>query len=764
MRKIKVILLLLMCFTLNVKAQKVALVLSGGGAKGLAHIGVIKALEENNIPIDYVAGTSMGAIIAGLYASGFSVNEMEELFRSEQFKFWSTGFIQEEYRYYFTKMEESPKWIGIDIDKKEGKLNITLPTNLVPTGQMDFAFMELFSATNAVCGRDFNQLFVPFLCMATDIYNNTDMELRKGDLGEAIRASMTFPLYFKPIEIDSSLVFDGGILNNFPVKNALEAFNPDIIIGHKVANNPKKPDEDDLMAQIENMIMKKTDYVIPDDKGILLESTFTNIGLLDFGKIDYIEQLGYEKTYSLIDSIKMRIPRRVSAYEVQKKRDIFNKQKPELLFQNIIVEGIDDPNQQDYISQSIKRQKDVITLDELRKQYFIMIANPHIQSMRPIAYYNENTGYFDVHLKLKRTKPIEAQIGGFISSKSLNYAFASLNYQFFNKQSYLLGANIYLGQFYSSFQAGGKIVFPARVPTYLSGYYTFNRKDYYSASDDFIFEDIIPPYIAQYDNNARLELGVPAGNKGKFIFGGSFSSVKDEYFMKEVINKSDIAEISRFNSIAMKIRFEQNSFNYIQYPTEGICSFLEMAYVVGTEMYRPGTTSLNILPKSNNNHEYYILRAHYDKYIKLNNSFSFGLMADGAFSNRGVMRTYRATSLEAPAFQPIPYSKTQFMPEFRAHKYAAGGIKLIWEINDQFHARAEAYAFSPIRKIIQAEDFMAEYSHENFPEIKFMGSAGLVYHTMFGPISLTANYFDHSRTKYHMLLGFGYLLFNKRGY
>src|SRR5690554_1651029 len=91
--------------------QSVGLVLSGGGAKGIAHIEVIRALEENNIPIDYVAGTSIGAIVGGLYAAGYSPDEMEELFRSDDFYLWSTGRIQKEYRYHFTRPEANPSWI-----------------------------------------------------------------------------------------------------------------------------------------------------------------------------------------------------------------------------------------------------------------------------------------------------------------------------------------------------------------------------------------------------------------------------------------------------------------------------------------------------------------------------------------------------------------------------------------------------------------------------------------------------------------------------
>ncbi|MDD4109465.1 MAG: patatin-like phospholipase family protein, partial [Prolixibacteraceae bacterium] len=183
-------------------AQSVGLVLSGGGAKGLAHIGVIRVLEENNIPIDYIAGTSIGAIVGGLYAAGFSPDEIEELFRSDDFYFWSTGQIQKEYRYYFTQPEPDPAWLELRLARDDDKLKVLPPTNIVPEEQMDFAFMELLASTNAACGNSFDSLMVPFFCVATDVYNNKPVLLRKGDLGEAIRASMTVPLYLKPISIN----------------------------------------------------------------------------------------------------------------------------------------------------------------------------------------------------------------------------------------------------------------------------------------------------------------------------------------------------------------------------------------------------------------------------------------------------------------------------------------------------------------------------------------------------------------------------------
>ena len=172
--------------------QKVGLVLSGGGAKGLAHIGVIKVLEANNIPIDYITGTSMGAIIGGLYAAGYTTDEMEELFRSDEFYFWSTGKIQQEFKYYFKQPEEDPGWIDFRLEKKDDKIRVLPPTNIIPQWQMDFTFMELMAPTTAVSKGNFDNLFVPFRCIATEVHRNKQVVLGKGDLGEAIRASMTF--------------------------------------------------------------------------------------------------------------------------------------------------------------------------------------------------------------------------------------------------------------------------------------------------------------------------------------------------------------------------------------------------------------------------------------------------------------------------------------------------------------------------------------------------------------------------------------------
>ncbi len=353
-----------------INAQSVGLVLSGGGAKGMAHIGVIRVLEENNIPIDYIAGTSIGAIVGGLYAAGYTTDQMEELFKSDEFYFWSTGKIQKEYRYYFKQPEPEPSWLELRVVKKDDKVKLLPPTNFIPEEQMDFAFMELVASTSAACNYNFDSLMIPFFCVAADINSGNPTILRKGNLGEAIRASMTVPLYFKPIEIDGKLLFDGGLINNFPHDIMKETYKPDIIIGHKVANDLKEAESDDLRQQISNLIMRPTKFEIAPEDGIFLETKFDNVSLLDFNKIDVILEAGIQTTEQMIDSIKNRVVRKQPQKITEQKRETFNSKKPKLFFQNIQVEGVQDPMQRKFIIQSIKHKYDVVSLESLKKEYF----------------------------------------------------------------------------------------------------------------------------------------------------------------------------------------------------------------------------------------------------------------------------------------------------------------------------------------------------------------------------------------------------------
>ena len=149
--------------------QSVGLVLSGGGAKGLSHIGVIKALEENNIPIDYISGTSIGSIVGGMYAIGLSPDDMIRIIKSEEFLSWYKGRVEDEFYSNIYKGYPTPAMATIDLMRKDSKIKLSLPSSLVSPYPMDIAVVELFANSSAAAEYDFNNLMIPFFCVAADV-------------------------------------------------------------------------------------------------------------------------------------------------------------------------------------------------------------------------------------------------------------------------------------------------------------------------------------------------------------------------------------------------------------------------------------------------------------------------------------------------------------------------------------------------------------------------------------------------------------------
>ncbi len=744
-------------------AQKVGLVLSGGGAKGLAHIGVIKVLESNNIPIDYITGTSMGAIIGGLYAAGYTTDEMEELIRSDEFYFWSTGKIQEEYRYYFKQPEENPAWIEIRVEKKDDKVRVLPPTNIIPQWQMDFTFMELMAPTTAISNGDFDQLLVPFRCVATEVHRNKQVVLGSGDLGEAIRASMTFPFFFKPIMINGELLFDGGIVNNFPHDVMTEVFKPDIIIGSKVVPDPQDAGADDIIRQVTNMVQRPTDYDISPEAGILLETDVPQAGLLDFNKLDYIVDAGAKTTYAMIDSISRRISRRSNPEELARRREAFHARKPALLFQNIQIEGIEDPLQRKYIINSIKHNKNIFTAEVFKREYFKLIADEQIKSIRPVAIFNRESSYFDVHLIVEPEKKAKINVGGNISTKPVNQGYVDFEYRLFKNRSYKLNTNLYFGRFYSSFKVGGRVDFPTLRPFYLASYLTYNRWDFFTSSNELFFEDVRPPYIIQNETNIRGEIGFPVKRHDKVSLGIAGTRSRDAYYQIEKFNKADEPDKTDFNALILHADYEKNSLNHKHYATEGVFRSVTVNYIAGTEKIIPGTTLITPFP-ARKNHSFLMFRGSSENYLPMGGRLVTGIRLDGVFCSKKDFMNYTSTLLAAPGFYPTPHSKALFIENFHANNFLAGGAKAIWHLNPDVHLRLEGYAFAPLWEVSRSSDFKAIRNDLMVENVFFQGLAAMVYQTGVGPASIGLNYYDKPGTRWFLMFNFGYTLFNKRGF
>lgn len=760
MKRIFLFLSLLPCI-LALQAQKVGLVLSGGGAKGMTHIGIIRALEENNIPIDYITGTSMGAIIGSLYAMGYSADEMEALLRSPGFKHWYSGKIEPEYGYYFKKNHPTPEFFNIRFslrDSLHAKPQI-LPASMVNPIQMNLVFLELFARATAACKGNFNKLFVPFRCIASDVYNKKPLVLGGGDLGDAVRASMSFPFIFKPIEIDGTLAYDGGIYNNFPSDVMRKDFHPDIIIGSVVAANPGKPKENSLMSQLENMIMQKTDYSIPDSLGIVMTFKYNDVNLLDFDRLQELHDIGYNRTLDMMDSIKSRIRRRVKAGNVRLRRLVFRSNLPQFRFRDIFIKGANE-QQQAYIKKEFHDEAhEVFTYEDLKRGYFRLLADNMISEIIPHAVYDPQTKLYELHLKVKMEDNFSARLGGSVSTTGSNQIYFGVGYQNLNYYPKEIIFDGQLGKIYNNVQLMAKIDFPTRIPTsyrFIASVSTFN----YYEKDKLFSRNDKPSFNSKDERFLKLKVALPFLANKRAEFGFGYGKLEDSYFQSSIIDfDKDRSDKSTYKLWGGSIGFYGSTLNTRQYATKGYWERLIAQIFTGRETFSPG----NPQEKHGIKERQSWLQISYMKeaYHTMSPKFTLGWMAEGLYSSKNFSENYTATMMHAGEFAPTPHSKLTYNEAFRANQYIAAGIKPIYIINDMFQFRTEFYGFMPIFPISRNALNKAYYG-KTFSRFEYMGEISVVCHLPFGAISAYLNHYSSPRREWNIGLTIGWQLFNYR--
>lgn len=764
MKKIYVFLLCCCLFSV-LRAQKVGLVLSGGGAKGMTHIGIIRALEENNIPIDYIAGTSMGAIIGSLYAMGYSPDDMEELLRSPDFKRWYSGEVESRYEYYFKQNRPTPEFANIRFafgDSIRVKPQI-IPTNLVNPIQMNLVFVELYAQATAACRGNFNNLFVPFRCVASDVYNKRPLIMRDGDVGDAVRASMSFPFVFKPIEIDSVLAYDGGIYNNFPTDVMMDDFHPDIIIGSVVAANPGKPQEGNLMSQLENMIMQKTDYSIPDSLGIVMTFKYNDVNLLDFDRLKELHDIGYNRTMSLMDSIKGRIQRRESTENVRMRRMLYRSRLPQLRFRDIYIEGA-NAQQQSYIKKEFHGDDhEVFTYEDLKRGYFRLLADNMISEIIPHAVYDPGSDLYELHLKVKMEKNFFVRIGGSVSTTSSNQIYLGLGYQNLNYYSKELTLDGQLGKIYNNVQLMGRIDLPTRIPTSFRLLGSISTFDYYK-KDKLFSRNNRPSFNSKDERFVKLMLALPFLANKRAEFGFGYGALTDNYYQSSVIDfGNDRADQSTYKLLGGSIGFYGSTVDSRQYATRGYYEKLIAQVFTGHEWFAPGTSAASKDQEPVNKKGQSWLQISYMKeaYHRLASRFVLGWMTEALYSSKNFSTNYTATMMQAGEFAPTPHSQLMYNEAFRANQYVSAGIKPIVVFNDMFHLRTEFYGFMPIFPIKRNEMNQAYYG-KAFSEFQYMGELSLVCKLPFGAISAYVNHYSSPNNEWNVGLTLGWQLFNYR--
>lgn len=761
-RKLLIFILSLLSVAL-VRAQGVGLVLSGGGAKGLYHIGVLQALEENNVAIDYVAGTSMGSIIAGLYAAGYTPEQMKEIAESGAIQQWVSGRIDKKHNRYYREEDTPPSLFTLrfNVSKRDSTdynqqlapegsngRTIELPTDFISSAQIDLALNEIFRPATEGAKEDFNKLFVPFYCVAADMNTRKEVVFRSGDLGEAIRASMSIPFVFKPLRKDDMLLYDGGVFNNFPWRYMRKFYHPDHIIGVKCTTGNKEVTENSsVIDQAMMFIMTHTDYALPERGNIFIDRA-VDAGMLEFEKASEIIQQGYDDTMARMDEILATIPNRRSIEEVEARRAEYVKSLPPMRLARPKIEGL-SPAQERYVRAVMlarKRDKDTLkTFADFRTGVFDLLAQRDFTMEYPRFEYDSVGKVYRPILTLRQYPSLRATIGGTLSSTAYNQVRLGLRYEYISRVGVDAGINLYLGPVYNAGKIGGRLFISPSRPVFFDLNYIFSaRNTIYGNFGN----------LSRVDNTIRKKhreqfgtLSAGMATTTRSLLQATFNAGQNFYLFEGAKHPT------RFNFLATRLQFRRSTLDNPVSPVSGSRLDVSGIYVNGHDKWID-EFDYGLIRHFSERREWMGAKISWQHYIPFTKTrwFSFGYSVEGVYTNHPQFEDLMATFVSLPQYAPITHSQMMYMPDYHSSRYVAAGLMPTFRLWEHLYLRTSFYAMYR-----RAEMGITD-------NLQYIADISVMYRTLVGPISLSVTKYGlKNGNNLYMSINFGYPLFAPKG-
>ena len=363
---------------------KVGLVLSGGGAKGFAHLGAIKVIEDAGIHIDYIGGTSIGAIVGGLYAAGWTTEQIDSLIQDFDMMKLVQDKAERQYRLYYDKQTEGRIWFRLGMKK----FKLQFPSAISHGQNIINMFADWTVPAHDV--TDFDSLYIPYFAKATDLSHGTSVKLDKGYLPEAMRASGTFPSLLTPFEIDSTVYVDGGVLDNYPVDQMREMW-ADIVIGINIksglASSEKLGSIVGILDQIIGFQIVRNVEAQRKNVDLEIKPDIAEFNVMSFDAADSIYERGViaaEAQAAVLDKIA----------QMQKRYDIPERTRPEVnptegfLIEDLQISGTREYTKEYFMGRFDKDFPDSITLDDIHHAVSRLYATDNFENV----YYRLRKG------------------------------------------------------------------------------------------------------------------------------------------------------------------------------------------------------------------------------------------------------------------------------------------------------------------------------------------------------------------------------------
>ena len=314
------------------KEVRVGLVLSGGGAKGLAHIGVLKVLEDAGVRVDYIAGTSMGAIVGALYASGYSADELTEIFKEANFDELIGDDFARKNKSFFERKDADKRALTLPFNK----FKLAFPSGLSKGQNIYNYYVSKLDHVKDV--NDFSQLPIPFFCVATNAETGKQVVLDDGYLPNAIAASGAIPSLFEPVSLDGNLLIDGGVSNNYPIDELLEK-KVDVVIGVDVQDSLRTKENlrsiSEVMLQVSNFNTQKQMKEKVAKTDIYIKPDISDFTIVSFDEAEEI----YRKGYLATEKVKSQLIELSKKQESNLRSEIDKKTKDNFVLSDMIIVG-----------------------------------------------------------------------------------------------------------------------------------------------------------------------------------------------------------------------------------------------------------------------------------------------------------------------------------------------------------------------------------------------------------------------------------------
>lgn len=554
--------------------DKIGLCLSGGGAKGLAHIGLLKLIDSLGIKIDFITGTSMGSVIGGLYAAGYTGNQIDSIARTADWEIILNQYVPAD-QINMDEKDEYTKYIA-EIPFEHGRLNFT---GILDGQAIQNLFTRLTHHVNNV--TDFNKLPIPFKCMAVDILTMKPVILDSGSLALAMRASMSIPTVFKPIKWNNYLLVDGGVMINFPVRQ-LKEMGADFVIGSYTGGRLFEEHEMNTINKL--LIQSSSFYGINEaSEDIALCNIFNDLthNMLEFGAGDFkysnrIIDKGIAVSKQVLPQLQ-ELEKQFRRFHGNYRRKRFQDNQESIIVNNLLIEGVSAPKLQKFILKRIRLSPgDTTNLDELDAMMIDAYSNRYLSK---VYYTVEALGDGKSNVIIHAVPDYKIAFKG-----SLHYDTE-------------LGAGIVLN-FTARNWLGANSRLVASIDLAESPKYRLNYRKYMNSSRFSWYSSFVSETIKQrfYTQNGNLE-DTYKSNFNTFFTGFAYninvqstvtlgmqaeSNIYKPMFVNSQVN-TIIAKRIQSNFMGLQASYQRNTLDNLYFPKKGMSFTLENRLALRTK-------------------------------------------------------------------------------------------------------------------------------------------------------------------------------------